>query len=88
MIKKQEAQSKMTLTDAERELVSAFFEDREREKTAFDTVILKEYRENTAIDTNKNRLREDVASPDADRRSVLALSPDNDGAFVRVPKTL
>lgn len=87
-IKKQEAHSKITLTDAERELVSAFFEEREREANALDTVNPHKNTEENGTDVQKNRLREDVSSADTDRNTVLALSPDTDGAFVCVPRTL
>ena len=89
IIKKQEAQSRLALTDEERREAIAFFEDREREWNALDAVILQE---NGKYETNKadgiNLLRDDIAAPNASREAFLTQAPDTDGAFIRVPRAL
>ena len=92
LIRKQEAQTKIVLTDEERAFAVAFFEDRKKEKTALDAVNLKE---NCAkgvpdshLDVGASALRDDVAAPDGDRSAFLSHAPDTDGTFVCVPRAL
>jgi len=96
VIKNQERQSKLTLTENERQAAICFFMDREAEKAVLDAVNLHENGDMRScgsaaavFDRGINcGLRDDVAAPDADRSVILAFSADNDGAFVRVPKAL
>ena len=88
LIKKQEAQSRISLTDDERRTVVTFFEERNRELSVLDTVNPRENAESTVSTPSKTPLREDVASPEADRERFLSQAPDRDGGFVRVPRTL
>ena len=88
LIKKQEAQSRISLTDDERKTVVTFFEERNRELSVLDTVNPRENAKSTVSTPSKTPLREDVASPKADREQFLSQAPDRDGGFVRVPRTL
>ena len=86
IIKKQEAQCKISLTASERETVTAFFMARQSEQKALDTVNHVEICDNAPTVTAT--LREDIPSPTADRKAFLDASPHTDGAFVLVPRTL
>ena len=90
LIKKQEAQSRIALTDEERERAVSFFTDREAEQDAFHAVNLRETPETTVVvpTVDSAALREDVAAADAERETFLSCSPDTDGCFVRVPRAL
>ena len=92
LIRKQEAQVRLSLTDVERAAAVAFFTEREKEIIALDTVNL---REKGVVDVAEalddggfSVLREDIAAPDGDRAAFLSQAPDTDGAFVRVPRAL
>ena len=89
LIKKQETQSKIALTEEERKAAIAFFEAREAEAVLLKTEepITKDGKDRES-NVHINRLRDDIPSPNADRNGFLSLAPDTDGAFVRVPKTL
>ena len=86
IIKKQEAQCKISLTASERETVTAFFMARESEQKALDTVNLSKTVGNTSV--FPTALRDDIPAPKADRKAFLDISPDTDGTFVLVPRTL
>ena len=89
LIKKQETQSKIALTDQEREVAIAFFKEREAEAVLLKTEepITKDGKDRES-NVHINRLRDDIPSPNADRNGFLSLAPNADGSFVRVPKTL
>ena len=86
IIKKQEAQCKLSLTETEREAVAAFFTERKAEQKALDAVNHAEICDNSPTVTAT--LREDIPSPNADRKAFLDASPHTDGAFVLVPRAL
>ena len=86
IIKKQEAQCKLSLTESERKTVTAFFSARETEQKVLDAVNLTESIANEPI--RAAALREDIPAPRADRKAFLAASPHTDGTFVLVPRTL
>ena len=92
LIRKQEAQVRLSLTDGERAATVAFFTEREKEKIALDTVNLGENgivdAALTSDDGGFSALREDIAAPDGDRAAFLSQAPDTDGTFVRVPRAL
>ncbi len=85
-VKNQEAQCKLSLTESERESATAFFMAREIEQKALDTVILTKTDGTASVPYAA--LREDIPAPKADRKAFLDISPDTDGAFVKVPRTL
>ena len=88
LIKKQEAQSRIALTEEERRLAVAFFMARKAEQSAFRTVNPDKTAEITSASVDLGALREDVAAPCADREAFLSPSPDSDGILLRVPKEL
>ena len=89
LIKKQETQSKIALTEEERKAAIAFFEAREAEAVLLRSDDPTEKDAKFSEHSRRgNLLRDDIAAPDAERESFLSLAPDTDGAFVRVPKTL
>ena len=87
LIKRQEAQCRLALTELERAAVAAFFAEREGENSVFRAVNPPKNHE-LAAETAETPLREDVPSADADRKAFLDMAPDGDGVFVKVPRTL
>lgn len=87
LIKKQEKQSKLALSDEERTVVTAFFEARMREQTRLNAVNPEKKTEKESANA-ENRLRDDAVSTTVSPEDLLSRSPDTVGAFVRVPKSL
>ena len=86
IVKNQEAQCKLSLTESERESTAAFFMAREVEQKALDAV--NHTKTEGIASVSCTALREDIPAPKADRKAFLDISPDTDGAFVKVPRTL
>ena len=92
IIKKQEAQSRLCLTDGERAAAVAFFKEREREKKALDAVNPTKTEKNTTSEVScaatHDALREDRITAFSDPKTLIDQAPDTDGNLVRVPRAL
>lgn len=87
-VRKQEAQSCIRLTDDEREQTAAFFSERMKEARFFAQASEETEKDYTTSATPCHELREDVTVPFPDGKTLISLSPDNDGTFIRTPRTL